>query len=139
MNVEYLMVFVSLLGVIGLIFLTYFGARWLNKKFNFGSTFGASSSIKIVECASVAQDKQLMIVSVGGKYMLLGVTPGSISKICDLDDYEITNNESSKSDESTFLANFKKAFAENTSKKISNDGTMLNDNEKDGQNLHNDL
>ncbi len=135
------MVFVSLLGVIGLIFLTYFGARWLHKKFNFGSTYGAMSSIKIVECTAVAQDKQLIIVSVGDKYMLLGVTPGSISKICDLDDYEIPVNESSKSDESSFLANFKKAFAENTYKKNDNADALADDiiNEKDGQNSQNDL
>ena len=135
MDVEYLMIFASLLGVIGLIFLTYYASRWLNKKFNFGSTYGAKSSIKIVEYTTVAQDKQLIIVSVGGKYMLLGVTPGSISKICDLDDYEIPIDESSKSDESSFMANFKRAFAENTHKKNNND-SMAEDiyNEKDGQN-----
>lgn len=116
MSTEVLMAFVSLLGVIGLIFLTYFGTRWMSKKFHIGGFNGsAGKGIKVIECTGITPDKQLMIVSVGKKHMLLGITSTSISKICDLDDgdLEVFQVSPIKETESSFLNNLKKAFAEN--------------------------
>lgn len=115
-NYDFLVILVSLLGIIGLIFLTYFGTRWLNKKFRFGSVMGSAKGITVIECIGIAQDKQLMVVTVGKKTMLLGVTAGSINKICDLDDGDLDAFQISSSEkaDSSFLNNLKKAFAENT-------------------------
>lgn len=85
------MVVCSLLGVIGLIFLVYYGTRWLNKKFRSNGWNGLERGIKVVDCIGVAQDKQLLVVKVGKKGMLLGVAPNSITKLCDIDDDDISD------------------------------------------------
>lgn len=111
---EFFLVLFSLLGVIGLIFLTYYGARWMNRRFNNGQGFNSSKGIKIVECTGIAPDKQLLIVTVGKKSMLLGVTQSSVSKICELDDEDmsIVRDITAVSVESSFLASLKKAVAD---------------------------
>ncbi len=111
---EFFLVLFSLLGVIGLIFLTYYGARWMNRKFNNGQGFNSSKGIKIVECTGISPDKQLVIVTVGKKSMMLGVTPSSISKICELDDEDmnVIRDNAAASVESNFLASLKKAVTD---------------------------
>lgn len=112
---DILLVFFSLLGVIGLIFLTYYGQKWMNKKFRGNTSFGAGKNIKIKECTGVSPDKQLIVVSVGKKTMLLGVTPSGINKICDLDEEDVAimeTNNSEQQGETNFFKNFKKAFSE---------------------------
>lgn len=79
----------ALLGVIGLIFLTYYATRWLNKKFRSTGYNGSQNGIKILECMGIAQDKQLLAVKVGRKALLLGVTPNSITALSELDDDDI--------------------------------------------------
>ncbi|MCI5905655.1 MAG: flagellar biosynthetic protein FliO [Oscillospiraceae bacterium] len=86
---DILMVICALLGVIGLIFLTYYATKWLNKKFRSTGWNGAQNGIKIIECMGIAQDKQLLVVKVGRKTMLLGVTPNSVSRLADLDEDDI--------------------------------------------------
>ncbi|MCH5193180.1 MAG: flagellar biosynthetic protein FliO [Oscillospiraceae bacterium] len=111
---EVFTVICALLGVIGLMILGFYAARWLNKRFNIGgfSTSG-QRTVKIIEYTGIAQDKQLMIVSVGKKIMLLGVTPTSVNKICDLDeeDLAVPDGEDAESG-SGFMQSLKKAFAE---------------------------
>lgn len=109
---ELMLVICSLLGVIGLIFLTYYATRWLNKKFRSGGIYGSGSGIKIIECVGIAQDKQLIAVKAGNKAMLLGVTPQSVTKLSDLDESDI---EAMLPNENTsgggFAESLKKAFA----------------------------
>lgn len=103
------MLLLSLLGVIGLIFLTYYAARWLNKR----TYISGTRSIKILERANFSQDKSIVIVKVGGKNMLLGVTSEHIEKIADLDDEDIIAPEQiSGNGNGTFLENLKKAARE---------------------------
>lgn len=110
---EVFTVICALLGIIGLIFLAYFAARWLNKRFNMGGFAYGQRTVKIIECVSIAQDKQLMIVAVGRKNMLIGVTPNAVTKICDLDEEDMPAPESGDaSAESGFMRSFKKVFAE---------------------------
>ena len=94
-------------------FLTFFAARWLNNRFHTGAFGSGQRTVKIIECIGIAQDKQLMIVTVGSKTMLLGVTPNSVSKICDLDEEDLAVPEGTDtSSESGFMKSLKKAFAE---------------------------
>ncbi|MCL2053631.1 MAG: flagellar biosynthetic protein FliO [Oscillospiraceae bacterium] len=132
-----LMIFVSLLGVIGLIFLTYAGTKWLNKKFRLGGFYGEAKGIKIVECAGIAQDKQLMIVRIGKKLMLLGVTAGSVTKICDLDEDDLAGLTETESAEDGFLSSFKKVFAEKN--KAFGNARQDTSAEKDGREHENEF
>jgi len=139
MVTETLTVLVSLLGVIGLIFLTYLGTKWLNKKFRFGGLYGTANGIKIVECIGIAQDRQLMIVRAGKKLMLLGVTPGSVAKICDLDEDDLVDLSEPQAVNTGFLSSFKKVFAEKN-RALGNEGLDENYSaEKDGQVGENDF
>lgn len=131
---EVFTVICALLGIIGLMFLAFYAARWLNKHFNGGGFGGSRRMIKIIECTGVAPDKQLMIVEVGNKCMLIGVTPNSVNKICDLDREDVELYESGDTVPavpagSGFMQNLKKAFAERNKENIQNkeDGR----NEKD--------
>lgn len=109
---EVLMVICSLLGVIGLIFIVYYGTKWLNKKFRSTGWNGLEKGIKIIDCIGVAQDKQLLVVKVGKKGMLLGVAPNSITKLCDIDDEDISDmqRETEEKASVSFSDSFKKAF-----------------------------
>lgn len=123
---ELMLVFCSLLGVIGLIFLTFYATKWLNKKFRAGGIYGSGNGIKIIECIGLAQDKQLVAVKAGKKAMLLGVTAESVTKLSDLDDEDIemmTSNTDCGA--SSFADNLRKAledkFRKNTDNKTSED------------------
>ena len=107
-----LMMICSLLGVIGLIFLVYYGTRWLNKKFRSTGWNGLERGIKIIDCIGVAQDKQLLVVKVGKKGMLLGVAPNSITKLCDIDDDDISDmqRETEENSSVSFSESFKNVF-----------------------------
>ena len=130
---EVFTVICALLGIIGQMFLAFYAARWLNKHFN-GGFGGSHRMIKIIECTGVAPDKQLMIVEVGNKCMLIGVTPNSVNKICDLDREDVELYESGDTvpavpAESGFMRSLKRAFAERNKENTQNkeDGR----NEKD--------
>lgn len=110
---EVFTVICALLGIIGLMFLAFYAARWLNKRFNIGG-FSASGqkTVRILEYIAIAQDKQLMIVAIGKKIMLLGVTANSVNKICDLDEDDLIPADPDSSSESGFMQSLKKVFAE---------------------------
>ncbi len=133
---EVFTVLCALLGVIGLLFLTFYAYKWLSKHRMSGGFGYNNRSVKIVEYVSIAQDKQLMIVTVGSKKMLLGVTPNAVTKICDLDDEDIVLPESVSEDEDSrlFMKSLKKAFAERN--KASAETV---ENTEDGRNEKNDF
>lgn len=126
----------ALLGILGLMFLAFYASRRLNKYFNGGGFGGSRKMIKIIECTGVAPDKQLMIVEVGDKLMLIGISPNSVNKICDLDREDIELYESGDTvpavpAESGFMRSLKRAFAER-----SKDNTQ---NKEDGRNENDDF
>lgn len=132
---EVFTVICALLGVIGLLFLTFYAYKWLNKHRMSGGFGYNNRSVKVIEYVSIAQDKQLMIVAVGSKKMLLGVTPNAVTKICDLDDEDIVLPEAESEDEdSSFMKSLKKAFAERN--KVSAETV---ENKEDGRNGKNDF
>ncbi len=128
----------ALLGIIGLMFLSFWFAGWLRKKFNSGGFCGGQNSIKIVESIGIAQDKQLMIVTVGNKTMLLGVTSGSVSKICDLDEADIMTESEDISAPSGFMQSLKKAFAEKNRAAGTEDGDISAENERGKKDVRNE-
>lgn len=103
----------ALLGIIGLIFLAFWATGWLRKRFGTGSFGSAGRIIKVRECMGIAQDKQLMIVTVGSKTMLIGVTQSAVTKICDLDEEDLLLPDTEAvPPENGFMQSLKKAFAE---------------------------
>ena len=98
----------SLFGVIVLIFLTYFSAKWLNKRVKFSN----SSIVKVHERINLGADKAILVASVGTKYMLLGVTQENINKISDLekDDIEKMIEEKKESQKQSFSVSLANAI-----------------------------
>ena len=107
---EVITVILALLGIIGLIFLTYYASMWLNRRFSATS----AKSIKILERMNISQDKSIVIIKVGGKRILLGITQQHIDKIADLEEGDITENsiENPIGGNGVFLENLKKAAME---------------------------
>ena len=120
---DFLLVVCSLLGVIGLIFITYYATKWLNKKFQNGGWNGSQNGIKIIECLGIAQDKQLLVIKAGRKSMLIGVTPNSVTKLADLDEFDMAILEKPADAEKggSFAENLKKAMGSIGKKNSSSD------------------
>ena len=106
---EILLAILSLMGVIALIFLTFYASRALHKKmYNF-----SGKHIKVVEREMLSQDKSLIVVKAGEKYMLLGVTSQHIDKLYEFSEGEFSEEtEIPVNENGTFLDNLKKATAE---------------------------
>ena len=81
---NYFQMIMALIGVLALVFVIF----WVMKKFNARVTLTDSRHLKVLERVNLGPDKMLLIVSVCGKCMLLGVTAQSTVKICDLDETE---------------------------------------------------
>jgi len=76
----FLSMIISLLGVLGLMFLTFFGIRMLNRRI---STSGGR--LRVIDRATLGRDSMMLVVSVCGKLMLVGVSSQRVEKIADLD------------------------------------------------------
>lgn len=70
-------VFFSLLLIIGLIF----AMAWLVRRFNGGGRFYRANAMKVVTSMPLGSKEKLIVVDVGDKQLLLGVTPHHISYI----------------------------------------------------------
>lgn len=81
---NYFQMIMALIGVLALVFVIF----WVMKKFNARVTLTDTRHLKVLERVNLGPDKMLLIVSVCGKCMLLGVTSQSTEKICDLDETE---------------------------------------------------
>lgn len=81
---EYFQMIMALVGVLALVFVIF----WLMKKFNARVSLTDTRHLKVLERVNLGPDKMLLIVSVCGKCMLLGVTTQGTEKICDLDETE---------------------------------------------------
>lgn len=89
---EYFQMIMALVGVLALVFLMF----WLMKKFNRRITVSDSRSMKVLERINLGPDKMLLLVSICGKCMVLGVTSSHTEKLCDL---EQTEDELTRRDE----------------------------------------
>jgi len=71
---------VSLLGVLGLMFLTFFGLRMFNRRI---STSGGR--LRVIDRVSLGRESMILVISVCGKLMLVGVSSQRMEKLADLD------------------------------------------------------
>lgn len=83
----------SLLGVIAILVLAYYATRMFARSHGAGNP---NSLVKIVDRVALAQDKFFVIIEVAGQYMLVGVTAGSMSKICDLTPEQVQQSTAEK-------------------------------------------
>lgn len=101
----------SLIGVIGILVLTYFGTRWMTSKV--GTTgVGSSKYMKIIDRLVVGQNKSIVIVDIQGKYYLVSITENNIELLKELDSLEINTEEYIKEelDFNKILTKFKKTY-----------------------------
>ncbi len=81
---EYFQMIMALVGVLALVFLMF----WLMKKLNKRVMVSDSRHMKVLERINLGPDKMLLLVSICGKCMVLGVTSNHTEKICDLEQSE---------------------------------------------------
>ena len=101
---EYFQMIMALLGVLALVFLIF----WATKKLNRRVVTSDSRNMKILERINLGPDKMLLLVSVRGKCMVLGVTNGRIEKVHELEESEEQLIE--KKDENGGNPSFKESF-----------------------------
>lgn len=71
----------SLIGVLGLFFIMVYAMKKLNR----GIGYINGNRMKVVDRVSVGRDGMLLVVSVAGKLMLIGVSGQHIEKLSDID------------------------------------------------------
>lgn len=86
----YLSLALSLLGAALVIVFTYYGSRWLAKR------YGASSGgrmIRIIDRAALGKDKSIVIAEICGEKYILGVGAQQISLLKELGEVELNTPE----------------------------------------------
>lgn len=103
----------ALVGVIALIFLFF----WVLRKVNKGILTTGGKRLKVLDRASLGGEKSVVVVSVAGKCMVLGVTAGRIDKIEDLslteEEYLSELYPEGQGKQDNFFAAFSDALAKN--------------------------
>lgn len=102
---QYFQMIMALVGVLALVFVLF----WLMKKWNKHVAVSDSKNMKILERINLGPDKMLLLVSVCGKCMVLGVTSNHTEKICDLEqtEDELIDVPESNGENSSFKESFK--------------------------------
>lgn len=70
----------SFIGVLGLMAVLFYALKKLNKRISV-----AGGRLKVLDRVSIGRDGMMLVVSVCGRVMLVGVTSQRIEKLCDLD------------------------------------------------------
>lgn len=76
----FLSLVMPLFGVLLILFLAYFGTRYLSRHY---MKMSSGRTIQVLERAVLGQDKFLALVKAGSKVYLLGVTDKSITTVCE--------------------------------------------------------
>jgi len=71
-------------GSLGLILVAIFGLVWLLRRSG-TMTRGRSGKMQVVDVLSLGQRERLVLVSVGGQQLLLGVAPGRVQAVHTID------------------------------------------------------
>lgn len=80
-RLDWLQWLLSFIGVLGLIFFLFYALKKLNK----GISVKSGSRLRVLDRVNIGREGMLLIVSVCGRVMLLGVTAQKVDKLCDLD------------------------------------------------------
>lgn len=112
---EYFQMIMALLGVLALVFLLFWGMKKLNRRV----VLSDSKNMKILERINLGPDKMLLLVSVCGKCMVLGVTNGRVEKVHELEETEeqLLAKKDYNGGSPTFRESFKTVFRDMMNKK----------------------
>ena len=112
---EYFQMIMALLGVLALVFLLF----WAMKKLNKRVTLSDSRNMKILERINLGPDKMLLLVSICGKCMVLGVTNGRVEKVHELEETEeqLMQKQQQEDGNTSFKESFKIVFNNMMNKK----------------------
>ena len=109
---QYFQMIMALIGVLALVFVLF----WIMKKFNARNALYSTKNMRILERINLGPDKMLLLVSICGKCMVLGVTSRHTEKICDLEESEEELRSVSEGNPS-FKESFKSVMENFTKKK----------------------
>ena len=122
---EYFGLICALIGILGLILVLFWALRKLNKAI----LTSGGKRLKVLDRAALVGEKSVIVVSVAGKCMVIGVTASKIKKIADLDITEEEYLEQLYPTDSTgangkggFFAAFTDALAKNVGINKKNSG-----------------
>lgn len=97
------------MGIILVLFLTYYGSKWLSTKTNL---IIKSKYINIVDKLILGQNKFLAIAEIQDKYYLISITDKDISIIKEFDDFQLKPDENPEN-----TIDFQKIYAKFLKKK----------------------
>ena len=80
----------SIIGIIVVLFLTYYSTKWLSTKTNVAMK---SKYMNIIDKIMLGQNKFLAIAEICNKYYLISITENNISIIKELEDFKPLINE----------------------------------------------
>lgn len=106
---EWIKAIFALIGIIALILaFYYFGRRFTSK-----SAFTGNSALRILERIPLGQDKALALVRVCDRLLLIGITNGGITNLCELSGEDISAYDAMKAQGNAagFMAQLKSAMA----------------------------
>ena len=105
----------AMLGVLALVFLLF----WAMKKLNKRVTLSDSRNMKILERINLGPDKMLLLVSICGKCIVLGVTNGRVEKVHELEETEeqLMQKQQQEDGNPSFKESFKIVFKNMMNKK----------------------
>jgi len=87
---EIFSVILSIIGIVLVLFFTYYSTRWLSLKAN---TIQKSKYINIIDKAVLGQNKYLAIAEISKKYYLLSISDQSINILKELNEFNIDYTE----------------------------------------------
>lgn len=81
---------ISVIGIILVLFLTYYSTKWISKKTN---VINKSKYMNIVDRIMLGQNSYMAIAEISNKYYLLSITESQVNIIKELDDFQIKDEE----------------------------------------------
>ena len=86
----FLSMIMPFLGVLLVLFLTYWGTKYISIRY---ARMSSGRHLKVLERTALGQDKFLALVSVNKRVYVLGVTGKAISTVCEFDENELPTEE----------------------------------------------
>ncbi len=106
---QLVLVILVLVFTLGLIYLCAYFAR----KFKLGNSVNSSSNINVLEYKNLGNNTNLVLVSVGTKYILLSNSKEKTNFICEVDKDEINLEKADNGDTISFSDTFASVFKKN--------------------------
>lgn len=107
--------FGQVVGILVLIILLIFACAWVFKRISQSTSLGSSQVVKLVSVTSLSPKERLVVVEVDERWLVLGVTANTITKLDELEKKSLPTRDASTSFSSR-LHNAVKQFSNSSSK-----------------------